>query len=110
MYASRLISLSQPHPHGLRLQIPIQRFTAEVAPEARCFEAAERRSGIVEVVAVDPHRTRPNGARGAMRLLMSLVQIPAARPYIERLASFTPSSKSLNVSTASTGPKISSRA
>src|SRR5207249_3976548 len=38
----------------------------------------------------------------------SFVQIPAARPYIERLASWMPSASSANVSTESTGPKISS--
>src|SRR3989440_7165377 len=59
---------SQPHPHGLRLRIIVQRLAPQVAPEPGELVAAERSRGIVEVVRVPPDRPSLDRARHAVRL------------------------------------------
>src|SRR5437867_6725577 len=60
---------SQPDPHSLRFEIPVERLTADISAKSPCFEAAERRTRIVEVVRVDPDRAGTNGLRRPVRLL-----------------------------------------
>src|SRR5439155_16697803 len=43
------------HPDALQLRVIPQAFGPQVAAEARLLVAAERHSGVVEVVSVDPH-------------------------------------------------------
>jgi uncharacterized membrane protein len=66
----------------------------------------ERR--IEDVIAVDPHRAGAEFRRQAVAFLMSLVQMPAARPYTELLALSTISFGSEKGIAVTTGPKISS--
>src|SRR2546430_3258624 len=60
---------SQPHPHGLRLRIVVQRLAPQVAPESRELVAAKRRRRVVKVVRVDPPRPRLDRAGHAVRFL-----------------------------------------
>src|SRR6058998_2493240 len=71
---------SQAHPHGLRLRIIVQRLFPQISPEPRELVAAERRRGIVEVVRVDPDRSRLDGAGHAVRLLDVLRPDPGGQP------------------------------
>src|SRR2546421_1158433 len=64
----RLLPRSQPHPHGLRLRIIVQRLAPQVAPEPGELVAAERSRGIVEVVRVHPDGPSLDRAGHAVRL------------------------------------------
>src|SRR5438132_9730238 len=77
--SSRLLPPSQCHPHGLHLGVALQGFFPEIPPEPGKFVTAERRRGVVEVVAVHPHGSGLDRARDAVRLL----DIPGPHPGCE---------------------------
>src|SRR5438093_1997408 len=63
---SRLLEID---PDALHLRVVAQAFRPEVAPEAGGLVAAERDRGVVEIVGVDPDRSRLEAARDGVRLL-----------------------------------------
>src|SRR5262245_50189027 len=61
--------LIQIYPDTLHLRVVLERVHAHLAAEAALFVAAKRRSGVVDVVRVDPDCARLQLARDVMRLL-----------------------------------------
>src|SRR6266568_9371262 len=99
---------SQRHPYRLELRIVVQRLFAEVSAEPRELIAAERCGGIVEVVRVHPHGARLDRARHAVRLLHVLGPDARRETVARAVGELMPCASFSNVSTANTGPKISS--
>ena len=83
----------------------------EFAADARLLPAAERRLHLAHVVGVDPHVAELELPRDASTArLMSDVHTDAPRPYRTPFASSIASSSESTPNSATTGPKISSRA
>src|SRR5262249_21326698 len=57
------------HPDRFHLRVLLERVVTALAAEPRLLVAAERQARIVEVVGVDPDRSRLERARGAQGLL-----------------------------------------
>src|SRR5689334_11038323 len=80
-------SSAQVHPDTLRLRVEIEARHAGLAAEARALGAAVRRGRVVDVVGIDPHRSRLQQARGPMRLLHVAGPDGRAQP-VERVVGF----------------------
>src|SRR5438552_11637269 len=55
-------------PDALYLRVEVERVAAQLAPVAALLVAAEGRTRVEDVVAVDPHRSGADGARHPVRL------------------------------------------
>ena len=98
------------HPGGLELRVAVERVEALVAPGARLLEPAERDRHVRRVEGVDPHDAGAQPAREPVRQAHVRRPDRGRQPVVGVVGEPTASSGSSNSRTASTGPKISSRA